>query len=157
LRTATTKQAAQAARSELAAAIVTDGAHRALALKWLRRQRRCGLELDLRDVESEALLFLAETPQLELPELGKRLAIVRWRRVMQHLDNWLVNQQSAVRLGDSAARQFWRTPWRAAALPLHDSAERPRVLPAPLACDGCDDSETDARGRCQRCRLRRRV
>ncbi len=156
LRLATTRFDVQAARRELLAAIVLDDTHRTLALRWLCRQRRSGVVLELDDVANEVLLYLTETPQTALPELGKPLAVHRWRRVMEHMDHWLVNHVSAVQYGDSAGRQFYRCVRRAFGMPLHDSAERPRTLPAPLACNGCEDAKTDARGRCQRCRLRRR-
>lgn len=181
LRTATTKQAAEAARRELAAAIVADDAHNALALKWLGRRRWCGTELEQEDVANEVLLCLAETPQLRLPPLGISLAVHRWPEVRAHLNRWLVDRVAAVHYGDSAGRRFRNAHWRAFSVPMSEAIEQsvnaaqdfasraiamlhgcdrvaePPAEPAPLSCDGCDGSDTDARGRCQRCRLRRRV
>lgn len=167
LRRATTRQDAQAARSELAAALELDLGYKKLARCWARRLFKVRLhlaEFDVRDAEAEAFLFLAETTQAQLPPFGVSLVLHRWGDAKRHLNRWLTHQYSAVHFGKEAGRRFERKVWRAFSMPLERDAEqepeshadRPYVLPAPLSCDGCDGAEIDSRGRCQRCRLRRR-
>lgn len=170
LRRATTKQDAEAARCELAAALHADEGYKRLVQCWAKRLRFVQhflAEFDLHEAEAEAFLFLSETPQLQLPALGVSLIRHRWRDTMRHLNRWLVHQFSAVQYGTHASRRFERRVWKAFSVALdftasgseqvQSYADRPRVTPAPMGCDGCDGSLTDARGRCRRCQLRRRA
>ncbi len=160
LRTATTKQAAQAARQELLRALYDDGGFRTAAGRWMQlsyvARRLAARNVAIAEVEHEALLCLAETSQICLPGLGVNLIHYRWRAFLRHMNQWLIHQVAPVQYGDSACRQFELAPWRALPDVVADHADRPKADPAPLGCRGCDGAAQDARGRCQTCRLRRK-
>lgn len=181
LRTATTREAAQAARAELSAAIVECDLHVMMARRWARmaRFRSGGRTFDVREAEHEALICLIESPQVSLPPLGGSFCNWQYRRLNTYLNHWLVNQHAPVEYGENAARRWYGKPAQAGGVALgdvspqvdvgpmaaraiamlhgFDAMSRPVAEPAPLSCGGCEGSEVDARGRCQRCRLRRRV